>query len=113
VYIGQDEDGRQLWHWVGRFELKPDRDAAVAKAKTENPWLKDTTGPAIIVGEWGSLTFGAFTLTRPGELFALDWEDIDLDTARARVERRLSRDRPAEVEQGAHDRAHPTGQGRA
>ena len=31
VYIGQ-EDGRQLWHWVGRFERKRDRDEAVAKA---------------------------------------------------------------------------------
>ena len=40
------------------------------------------------------LTFGAFTLCRPGELFALDWEDIDLhaaQTGRARIRRRLYR----------------------
>jgi integrase len=39
------------------------------------------------------LTFAAFTLMRPGELIALDWEDIDLDAGRVRVERRLYRGR--------------------
>jgi integrase len=39
------------------------------------------------------VTFGAFTLMRPGELFALDWEDIDLDAGRALVARRLYRGR--------------------
>ena len=57
------------------------------------------------------LTFAAFTLMRPGELFALDWKDIDLDAGR--VPRRaaaVSRpDRPAQVEPRAHDRAHPSG----
>jgi integrase len=42
------------------------------------------------------LTFGAFTLMRPGELFALDWEDLDLSAGahgRGRVARRLYRGR--------------------
>ena len=41
-------------------------------------------------------TFGAYTLMRPGELMALDWEDIDLDAGahgRAIVRRRLYRGR--------------------
>jgi integrase len=40
--------------------------------------------------------FGAFTLMRPGELFALDWEDIDQEAGangRALVARRLYRGR--------------------
>jgi integrase len=39
-------------------------------------------------------TFAAYTLMRPGELFAFDWDDIDLDAGahgRARVSRRLYR----------------------
>jgi integrase len=42
------------------------------------------------------LTFGAFTLMRPSELVALDWEDIDLAAGargRVRVKRRLYRGR--------------------
>ena len=42
------------------------------------------------------LTFGAFTLMRPSELAALDWEDIDLTAGacgRVRVKRRLYRGR--------------------
>ena len=41
-------------------------------------------------------TFGAYTIMRPGELMALDWEDIDLHAAvhgRACVRRRLYRGR--------------------
>lgn len=42
------------------------------------------------------LTFGAFTLMRPGELFSLDWVDLDLgagSNGRALVARRLYRGR--------------------
>lgn len=42
------------------------------------------------------LTFGAFTLMRPSELIALDWQDVDLDAGangRARVQRRFYRGR--------------------
>ena len=38
VFIGRDENGRQLFHWVGRFPTKRERDDAVAKARTERPW---------------------------------------------------------------------------
>lgn len=38
VYIGVGPDGGQRHHWVGRFDTKRERDAAVAKAKEERPW---------------------------------------------------------------------------
>lgn len=41
VYLGRDENGRQVFDWIGRFELKRDRDEAVARRKVE---LKDKKG---------------------------------------------------------------------
>lgn len=38
VFIGRDADGRQQFHWLGRFPTKRERDDAVARAKTERPW---------------------------------------------------------------------------
>jgi integrase len=38
IFIGRDENGKQLFHWVGRFDTKRERDDAVAKARTERPW---------------------------------------------------------------------------
>lgn len=35
------------------------------------------------------ITFAAYTIMRPGELFALDWEQIHLDAGLVHVERRL------------------------
>ena len=35
------------------------------------------------------ITFAAYTIMRPGELFALDWEQVDLDAGLVHVERRL------------------------
>jgi integrase len=39
IFLGR-KDGRQTFYWVGRFDLKRDRDEAVAKARTERPWEK-------------------------------------------------------------------------
>lgn len=33
IYIGRDENGKQLFQWVGRFEKKKERDKAVEEAK--------------------------------------------------------------------------------
>jgi integrase len=41
IYLGVDADGKQLIHWVGRFDTKRERDAAVAKAKAEKPWERE------------------------------------------------------------------------
>jgi integrase len=52
VYLGQDANGKQLWHWVGRFERKRDCDAAVAKARTEKPWEEDAPADEMTCGLW-------------------------------------------------------------
>jgi integrase len=33
VYLGRDAEGKQLFHWVGRFPTKRERDDAVAEAR--------------------------------------------------------------------------------
>jgi integrase len=38
VFIGRDQDGRQQFYWLGRFNTKRERDNAVAKAKLDRPW---------------------------------------------------------------------------
>ena len=42
VFIGRDAGGKQQFHWLGRFATKRERDAAVARARTERPWLSST-----------------------------------------------------------------------
>lgn len=43
VYYGVDSAGKQLYWWVGRFATKRERDAAVARARLEQPWQKQAT----------------------------------------------------------------------
>lgn len=38
IYLGL-EDGKQKFHWVGRFSTKRERDDAVAEARVTKPWL--------------------------------------------------------------------------
>ena len=35
VYLGRDGDGRQLFHWVGRFDTRREREKAVAEARVQ------------------------------------------------------------------------------
>ncbi len=35
IYLGRDENGRQRFHWVGRFATKRERDDAVAEARVQ------------------------------------------------------------------------------
>jgi integrase len=51
VYTGRDENGQQQFHWVGRFPTKRERDDAVAKARTEKPWLQ-TPSHQMTCEEW-------------------------------------------------------------
>lgn len=35
IYLGRDHNDKQLFHWVGRFDTKRERDEAVAEARVE------------------------------------------------------------------------------
>jgi integrase len=35
IYLGRDENGKQRFHWVGRFDTRRERDEAVAEARVE------------------------------------------------------------------------------
>lgn len=44
IRLGKDpQTGQALYHWVGRFNTKRERDDAVARARIERPWLKKPT----------------------------------------------------------------------
>lgn len=50
IYLGRDQQGRQRFHWVGRFDTRRERDAAVARAKVE---LENRlTGETMTCREW-------------------------------------------------------------
>jgi hypothetical protein len=72
VYLGQDENGKQLWHWVGRFERKRDRDAAVARAKVERPWERDAAPNEWTVDAWADRFLARRALRQPLELVSVD-----------------------------------------
>jgi integrase len=44
IYLGRDEEGKQRFHWVGRFDTKRERDDAVAEARIR---LKRGGDPAL------------------------------------------------------------------
>jgi integrase len=83
VYIGRDDAGKQLFHWVGRFDRKRDRDDAVAKARAERPWLQESQSDEVTCDQWadrflGRMESGALR-TKAGRLF----KDSSIDTARS------------------------------
>jgi integrase len=51
IYLGRNPDGTQAFYWVGRFATKRERDAAVAKARTEKPW-QNKRPAELTCGEW-------------------------------------------------------------
>jgi integrase len=52
VYLGRDENGKQQFYRVGEFATRRERDAAVARARTERPWevkpLDEMTGAELV-----------------------------------------------------------------
>ncbi|HET7052789.1 MAG TPA: tyrosine-type recombinase/integrase [Solirubrobacterales bacterium] len=44
IYLGRDENGKQLFHWIGRFDTRRERDEAVAEARVA---LKRGGDPAL------------------------------------------------------------------
>jgi integrase len=83
VYLGQGADGKQLWHWVGRFPTKRERDDAVAKARAERPWEKDAPPDQWTVNAWADRFLARMESgglrTRGGRRY----KDSSIDTARS------------------------------
>ena len=52
VFLGRDENGKQLYHWVGRYQTRRERDDAVAKARTERPWDGTPDANATTCDQW-------------------------------------------------------------
>jgi integrase len=83
VYLGRDENGRQQYWWVGRFETKRERDDAVARARTERPWEIAPGPDELTCDEWADrflqrMESGALR-TRAGRQF----KHSSIDTARS------------------------------
>ncbi len=53
------------------------------------------------------VTFAAYVGARAGEIRALTWDDIDLDTRRATIDKTLFRDKPQRSTKTGHDRIVP------
>jgi integrase len=43
VYIGLDPQGKEQYHWVGRYTTRRERDQAVAQARVDQPWETTTS----------------------------------------------------------------------
>jgi integrase len=80
LYLGTDPDGRERYHWLGRFPTKRERDNAVAQARVNRPW--EAAGAEFTVD-----AFAARYLARmeSGELRTRGgrrYKDSSVDTAR-------------------------------
>jgi integrase len=83
VYLGQSEDGKQLWHWVGRFATKREAKEAKARAMVEKPWEIAEECAQATVNQWSDrflsrMESGALR-TKSGRRF----KDSSIDTARS------------------------------
>jgi integrase len=82
VYLGLDSDGRQQFHYIGRFDTKRERDIAKARALVDRPWEKAAPGQRTC-NEWADrfldrMETGALR-ARGGRAY----KDSSIDTARA------------------------------
>lgn len=76
VYLGRDEQGRQRFHWVGRFDTRRERDDAVAEARVR---LKRGGDPALpTCDEY---------VDRYLADYARRWDDSSFDSKRERLKR--------------------------
>jgi integrase len=83
IYLGQKPDGRQNWHWVGRFATRRERDHAVAKARTERPWEAEPIPAQMTCDQWADRLLermeSSALRTKAGRRF----KDSSIDTARS------------------------------
>jgi len=82
VFIGRDEHGKQLFHWVGRFATKRERDAAVARARTEKPWEAEPTVAGFTANQWADRYLARYE--RENKSSSLDTARRSLSAFRAR-----------------------------
>ena len=85
VFIGRDQDGKQQFHWVGRFPTKRERDRAVERARIERPWEQPAQ---ITCDEWAD---------RYLERYERLHKQSSLDTARGSLKAFLSAYGPRSV----------------
>ena len=94
VFIGRDENGKQQFHWVGRFDTKRERDDAVARARTERPW-QATVPEQMTCAQWTDRYLARYErLVEQGER-----KQSSVDTTRSAVKafRRDFADRPIDA----------------
>ena len=91
VFLGRDQDGRQRFWWVGRFDTRRERDAAVARARTERPWAAKV--PEEMTGaEWTDRYLARYgRLVEQGER---KWSSLDTTRSAVKAFRRDFADRP-------------------
>jgi integrase len=91
VFTGRDENGKQLYYWVGRFDTKRERDDAVAKARSERPW-ESKPPEAMTCGDWTDRYLARYErLVDKGEL---KWSSLDTTRTAIKAFRRDFADRP-------------------
>jgi integrase len=82
VFLGRDQEGEQIYYWVGRFKTKRERDDAVARAKVERPWEQEPEPEGLTCNEWADRFLARMELgalrTKSGRRF----KDSSIDTAR-------------------------------
>jgi integrase len=105
IFIGRDESGKQVFHWVGRFDTKRERDDAVAKAKVERPW-EDKPASAMTCGEWADRYLDRYQ--RRVDSGEVKWSSLDTTQTAIKAFRRDFADRtldsiePVEAEDWAN-----------
>ena len=85
VYLGRDETGKQIYHWVGRFPTRRERDDAVAAAVVAKPWETMAPPGTVTCDEWADrmlarMESGALR-TRSGRRY----KDSSISTARTQL----------------------------
>lgn len=91
IYLGRDENGKQLFEWVGRFATRRERDDAVAQRRTELRLDKDPKLPTCdeyvdrYLAEYERRHKGSSHDTQTARLkrFRDDFEGVSLDVDRA------------------------------
>ena len=83
VYLGRDENGKQQFYWVGRFDTKRERDDAVARARTERPWETAAEPDGMTCDEWADRMLDRMESGALRTSAGRRYKDSSIDTARS------------------------------